>query len=265
MSEVSVIINVRENTALGDLNTDNCRADDPDWKVFFNQDQILEVEISTQDLQPDSPTGEIGEEGDEVGLVQTLVKSERIGTYKGGGELHIIPDATLPCLDARPEDAPFFDEQAGPKQLPAPGEEPITLRLTDGPSVDMVSSAVDAQKQSQPIESLKVEEEFLVTLWNKTQEKIIAQWSWQYSYEIGAGNLKAAQSQSAQAEQKGEGEFSNEIITDATGAIAGTGQTKGWTQGYNSQDPIWAGDQLQGSNEAEDDAGEEDEGGEAAD
>jgi len=265
MSEVSVIINVRENTALGDLNTDNCRADDPDWKVFFNQDQILEVEISTQDLQPDSPTGEIGEEGDEVGLVQTLVKSERIGTYKGGGELHIIPDATLPCLDAKPEDAPFFDEQAGPKQLPAPGEEPITLRLTDGPSVDMVSSAVDAQKQSQPIESLKVEEEFLVTLWNKTQKKIIAQWSWQYSYEIGADDLNAAQSQSAQAEQKGEGEFSNQIITDATGAIAGTGQTKGWTQGYNSQDPIWAGDQLQGSNEAEDDAGEEDEGGEAAD
>ncbi len=31
---------------------------------------------------------------------------------------------------------------------------------------------------------VEVEEHFLISLWNRSQDKLVAQWSWQYNYTI---------------------------------------------------------------------------------
>lgn len=239
---VSILVHVETNTALSSLDTSNCRTNGDDWSIWPDQDQILEVHVSTEGQNLGSSEGEIGQVGDEVGLVQTLTASKRIATYQGGGKLIIIPDADLPCLDGQSTTAPFFDAQGGPQPLPASGEGKIILKLVDGPSVVVPYSAHhpdDQESFMRPIEQLNVEEQFLISLWNKSKGTIIAQWSWGYSYKIMADNVGNVQLQSAEADQKTDSEIDNNIVTDEDAKVAGAGQVKGWTHGFNHPDVAW--------------------------
>jgi hypothetical protein len=256
---VSIQVDVRVNTALGDIDTSDCRSDGGDWNIWPRDDQVFEIQVSTDGPNPGSSEGETGKVGDEVGLVQTLVSSKRIATYQGGGQLIIVPEANLPCLDAQEETAPFYDKDGGPQQLPS-GQGNIKLKMIDAPSCSVPYSAhhpEDDENAMRPIEELNVEEQFLITLWNKSastnEKKIIAQWSWGYKYDIMANNVRDVQPQSAPANRKTDSDINEiviKLIADPEAKVAGAGQVKQWTNGYNHPAVEWAGQGGPGSNQA---------------
>jgi hypothetical protein len=241
---LSILIKVEENTALGEINTSNCDANKyPDWHVYPNQNQILEISVTTETQNTASSDGELGKAGDEIGLVQTLVASKRVATYEGGGKMYVVPDADLPCLDGKEDTVPWYDERCGPRNLPAPGEDAVTFYLTDGPEALAPATAkhpADPEGVDRLIESLEVEEKFLITLWNKTQERIVGQWEWEYRYIVKAYNVRDFEFNGKEAGMKGSGELNEGIKTDSSGGIAGASTAKVWTHGFNHQDTVWS-------------------------
>lgn len=246
---VKIKIEVTRNEAL--TTVDGSRSTAEEWAVDHDKPQVLEVSVSTveEQLTEVDATGEttngslssdLGEKGDKIGIVQTLVKSKRIAKYEGGGKLHIIPEVELPCLDGRPEMPPWYDtECSGPngEALPAVGRPPIVFRMSDNPENKVPGFGVQGNLQYD-IEQLRVEEAFLVSLYNKTRRRIIKQWEWTYDYTVTAGaNGRPAPNLIS---------LSGIAITKRPNEIEDIGQTpnegriKGWTHGYDHPDPTWA-------------------------
>ena len=263
-TQVKIVVEVMENQALARVDTDSC--DDTLWHVNHEEAQVLKIAVSSEqeqllDVSPEDEfkmgayPPDIGEVGDIVGLVQTLVKSKRIATYEGGGRLTMLPDVDLPCLDGKISTSPWYDEECKGKPLPGVGEAAITFRLSDNPDVQAPPFGVDPANIQRPIESLKADEEFLITLWNHSRNKVVMQWTWGYMYEVVAVDKNNPQSgRLAAADEKQRDQLSTSIVL--TGPGAGDSQGKGWTHGYDHPDPVWAD---QGEDPAELDEEEEQE------
>jgi hypothetical protein len=163
----------------------------------------------------------------------------------------------------------WYDERCGLRNLPAPGEGAVTLYLTDGPEALAPATAkhpTDPEGVDRLIESLEVEKRLLITLWNKTREKIVGQREWKYRYIVKAYHVSDFEFNGKEAGMKGSGVLNEGIKTDSSGGIAGTSTVNWWTHGFKHQDTVWedkrvdlatlpaeqaAGDdQAEGSNQA---------------
>jgi hypothetical protein len=102
----------------------------------------------------------------------------------------------------------WYDERCGLRNLPAPGEGAVTLCLTDGPEALAPATAkhpTDPEGVDRLIESLEVEKRLLITLWNKTREKIVGQREWEYRYIVKAYNVSDFEFNGKEAGIKGAG------------------------------------------------------------
>ncbi|KAK4167355.1 hypothetical protein QBC43DRAFT_331621 [Cladorrhinum sp. PSN259] len=192
-----------DNKRLRNLTVDNFTSE---WSVGHDQafqfSVKLFVQIATEKRTAQSVArSDLADPGNLVGLVQTLVSSTRVATYEGGGTLTITPSQHLPCLDADSTTAPWYNSLPGVKTvLPTPGSRGTTLELAvsmdDNPSWNLPTELVvtvppkskgdKAKLERRHVTQVVTEEKFLLSLYNRTQNKIIAQWTWSYSNVVQA-------------------------------------------------------------------------------
>ncbi|KAK4141912.1 uncharacterized protein C8A04DRAFT_30464 [Dichotomopilus funicola] len=206
----------------------------------------ITVQPSSENRQRVAARPDYAEAGNTVGLVQTLVSSRRVATYEGGGTFTVYPAERLPCIDgmANPATLPFYDNRSGIKQrVPTPSSQGSTmsfvLDIDDDPSWNLPINAlvtVPPQRKGdkatvvkKPLVSVQADETFLITLWNKSQNKLVAQWTWQYHYTVtrdGRGRPVVSRSDSSIAVKR------TPVQIPLTGPVAGDNPIQTWSRGW---------------------------------
>ena len=181
-------IEIIENVAQAEPNPEGGNGS---WSCSYRTGQkfVLNVQADPADV------------GQEVGLTQTLWKSDRIAFYEGGGQLKITPGmpppppgkkeeadsekqsrVLLPCLDGDPELIPWYNQSC--KGTFATTDRWLTLTLEDSPQPLFPRNAKAPHGIERTIQQVQVSESFLVTLYKKEGGVKIKQWLWEYSYSL---------------------------------------------------------------------------------
>ncbi len=143
------------------------------WTGNFDTSQRFKLRATTNDEE---------EVGSIVGLVQNLTATSRVATYENGGTLEKKPQRDAPCLDADVERIPWYNEACEGQSLPDVGGS-IELVMDDSPSANVPCYLLEG-KEPRNITSLKVDETFSLSLYDKTNNKTLQQWTWTYSWTL---------------------------------------------------------------------------------